>query len=343
VPIDMETMRVSGRAIQLTSGSATETFARCSATGQIVFTNEVQSNRIFSLRVDRNSQKAIGAPKQVIGDLSFDFARSAPRVSRDGTKLVFVSDRSGSRATWIKDLETGRETVVTTSPRPDDVPLISGDGSLLIYGSGEQGAASIYVTNPAQGFAQKACENCGTLLDWSRDGRQVLLDAPSRAAMVFWDRNSGVRREWLKHRPNTLVQASLSPDGKWVALVLVSEPRGFIAPVTATPISTEQLVPLPPDRSLSALAWSEDGNVLYYFSRLDDYRCLWAQRLDSATKRPVGSPVPVYHFHTHQLAPFRSWVSTGAGLMVFTLTEPHSSIWLAAPGLETTPHGSTLR
>jgi hypothetical protein len=40
-----------------------------------------------------------------------------------------------------------------------------------------------------------------------------------------------------------------------------------------------------------------DGNALYYASERDGYRCLWVQRLDAATKRPVGEAQVLQHFH----------------------------------------------
>jgi hypothetical protein len=34
----------------------------------------------------------------------------------------------------------------------------------------------------------------------------------------------------------------------------------------------------------------------------DGQFCLWAQRLDARTKRPVGTPFAAYHFHHSRLA-----------------------------------------
>jgi len=48
--------------------------------------------------------------------------------------------------------------------------------------------------------------------------------------------------------------------------------------------------------------WSPDGNLLYFLSDRDGFRCLWAQRLDPATKRPVASPFDVHHFHRTRLS-----------------------------------------
>ena len=43
-------------------------------------------------------------------------------------------------------------------------------------------------------------------------------------------------------------------------------------------------------------SWAPDGDLIYMVSERDTFRCIWAQRLDSR-KHPVGSPLPVKHFH----------------------------------------------
>jgi eukaryotic-like serine/threonine-protein kinase len=47
--------------------------------------------------------------------------------------------------------------------------------------------------------------------------------------------------------------------------------------------------------------WSPDGNLLYFISERDGFRCLWAQRLDPVRKQMVGSPFAVHHLHRSRL------------------------------------------
>jgi hypothetical protein len=342
VPLNLNTLRVSGKAIQLTNGSATEIEPRSTASGQVVFASEQDMTYIVSLRIDGKTGKAIGAPEKVVADLSLHSSSTFPRLSADGRKLAFVSNRAEGREAWIKDLDTGENAILTAAPRPQDVPLVSGDGSLLLYGSGEQGGYDIYAAGPGKPFAQRACERCGIPQDWSGDGSRVLVEAPSRSALIVWDSVTGTRREWLKYPARSLRQASLSADGHWVALTFSGFSGGFVAPITSSPASREQLVPVASAPELHSLNWSPDGNTLYYFSRLDDHRCLWAQPMDPETKRPLGPPSAVYHFHSRRLAPWGGWISIGAGRMVFALTEPRSTIWLGQNGPEK-PASNTTR
>jgi hypothetical protein len=45
--------------------------------------------------------------------------------------------------------------------------------------------------------------------------------------------------------------------------------------------------------------FSPDGNTVYFLSAArDGYLCIWSQRLDPVTKRPVGVPIGYEHFHS---------------------------------------------
>jgi hypothetical protein len=43
--------------------------------------------------------------------------------------------------------------------------------------------------------------------------------------------------------------------------------------------------------------FSPDGNTVYFTSARDGCLCIWGQRLDPATKRPVRGAVAYEHFH----------------------------------------------
>ena len=49
-----------------------------------------------------------------------------------------------------------------------------------------------------------------------------------------------------------------------------------------------------------APSWSPDASLLYFWSDRDGSPCLWAQRLDPATKRPTGAPLSIQHFHSQR-------------------------------------------
>ncbi|MBF0195386.1 MAG: CHAT domain-containing protein [Magnetococcales bacterium] len=59
-----------------------------------------------------------------------------PSLSADGRFLAFVSERSGNREIWLKDLSPGSDGIpqqITKHPAADDAPALSKNGSQLLY------------------------------------------------------------------------------------------------------------------------------------------------------------------------------------------------------------------
>ena len=83
---------------------------------------------------------------------------------------------------------------------------------------------------------------------------------------------------------------------------------------------------------------SPNGNLLYFLSDRDGYRCIWMQRLDPASKRPVGEAINVYHFHEPWLTSTNRYAPTWVGLalardrIVVALDEISGNIWMMEPG-----------
>jgi hypothetical protein len=79
--------------------------------------------------------------------------------------------------------------------------------------------------------------------------------------------------------------------------------------------------------------WSPDGNVVYFQSLRDNFRCIWAQQLDPMTKKPIGAPVDILHLHGRQ----RQTTNAGFGYamtadrLYFPVQETRANIWLAEP------------
>jgi hypothetical protein len=78
--------------------------------------------------------------------------------------------------------------------------------------------------------------------------------------------------------------------------------------------------------------WSPDGKLLYATSYRDGHRCIWAQRVNPATKHPVGAPFAVYHSHNARVSLANQGdltLSLAGGKLVFTMGERNGNIWMA--------------
>ena len=82
------------------------------------------------------------------------------------------------------------------------------------------------------------------------------------------------------------------------------------------------------------VAWSPDGNLLYFLSERDGFRCIWAQRLAPVTKQPQGEAFPVRHFHTARQSlktidrPDLIGLSATRDRLVFSMSELTGNIWM---------------
>ncbi len=103
-------------------------------------------------------------------------------------------------------------------------------------------------------------------------------------------------------------------------------------------------LPVPPERWIAVTdgnsldkdaVWAPGGALLYFLSERDGFRCIWARKLDPATKAPLGEPFAVQHFHTARRSLKRIVNNTGTtglsvapGQMMFAFGELTGSIWL---------------
>jgi eukaryotic-like serine/threonine-protein kinase len=201
---------------------------------------------------------------------------------------------------------------------------------------------AIDVTPATAAAPERVSRDCGwcMVMEWSRDQRRIFyLDGGDKdgAKMFALDIASGERTLLVGDDRHDVVDAGVSPDGRWMSFVVLAEghARLFNAPLLSGTVSSyAQWIPVTPDDSWDDKPrWSSTGDLLYFVSERDGFRCLWAQRLDAATKQPVGSRFPLYHFHRAALSMMNTPLSTlglavGRDRMVFTLREATGNIWI---------------
>ena len=260
--------------------------------------------------------------------------RAVEPLSADGRTLVFLSDRTGNRDVWAMDLDTGEQTLLTDTPEDEGYPIISADGSKLVYSAG-----AIYQKPTSGGVVEKVCDDCGDPFQWSFDGTKVLHRfGPAPSSIGVFDLTTGENLPVLRHPDYHIFGFQISPDGRWIAFHLGSPENTqiFVVPFQGeVPQQEKDWIPVTGRDAIHFHPrWSPDGNLLYYQSIRDGFRCIWAQRLDRDTKRPVGEPFGVYHSHSARRSigniagPQQVWVSIARDKMVFSMREITGNIWM---------------
>jgi Tol biopolymer transport system component len=282
------------------------------------------------------------APKRWTDGLDLNIS---PSISRDGTKLAYISNRSGNPDGWLKNLQTGRESALTETPWSEGYARISKDGSQVMFivrkSSGKGALASI---DSGGGISRTYCGNCGDALygDWMDDGHSFVYNSQNGLSLLRIP--SGESVELVK---GFVLEPRGSHDGRWILFHSAPTPtirQVFVAPFREGLIPREAWIPVTGEVGLNRNgAWAPDGRRVYFLSDRDGFRCIWAQNLDAASKRPVGDPFAVHHSH---YARFSLFNFIGQGNISLTATqdrlffaEPEitGNIWMLEPATAASP------
>ena len=339
LPLSPRTWQVRGPAERLSFGTA-ELGASLAPGGRVVFVSGVRTIRLWSLPADAGRGVSAGTLEPLTKSGAQD---TGCDISADGNTIAFRSDRSGSVDIWVKDLRTGKETALTSSPAFESMPKVSPDGARVAFSLFENGMRVLYVVPAAGGLPERVCGDCGPPASWSRDGRKIayVRIAKPNSEIHLLDLATGRTSPLLQHPGLPLYGGRFSPDGKWISFKSDLDVRRtvvFVAPVReGAPVPVQEWVKVTEGHARDDLPrWSPAGNLIYFTSDRDGFRCIWAQRLEPRTMQPQGEPFAVRHLHKTELsmaalslAEFELGIARNR--LVFPMAELRGNVWLMEP------------
>jgi hypothetical protein len=194
------------------------------------------------------------------------------------------------------------------------------------------------------GTPHRICEDCGVPTDVSRDGSLLLMEDPVVQSPMLLNPRTGT-----KHPLTTVPErwhayaAHFSHDGKWASFHADLGSSPFFRQILIVKLrDDDQTIPMQDwitvtdGKNMDREAyWSPTDDTLYFLSEREGFRCIWAQRLDPATKRPRGPALPVQHFHrvSRSLSNIPGTVAAVGltaipGQLIFGLGEVSGNIWM---------------
>jgi serine/threonine protein kinase/Tol biopolymer transport system component len=326
VAISPRTLRVSGPAQRLTLGTDVEAQAALGSDGRLIFSARRTSVGLWSLAGDTIRGETRTTPEPLTSDLALDII---PSLSENGRAVAFISTRAGDSRVWVKNLETGKETLLSSAP--GSFVVLHRDGTRVLFA----GLDGLYAVASGGGIPEKVSSELGWPTDWMRDGRGVLLQTADGTVRLV-DLSGRPTVDVIKEPGTPCNLGRLSPDEKWIAFHCGADE--WVAPFRGAALlprdTWTRAVKGTVDGSTDQPRWSPDGNALYYISAQDGFRCIWRQRLNPATKTPAGEPTAVQHFHSASRS-ISGASSDNQGLavardrLVFTMAEVSGNIWAA--------------
>jgi eukaryotic-like serine/threonine-protein kinase len=318
---------------QLTNaaGNATEAAAiQVNGEMRIAVAVGASSAHLWKLRLDANRGKVLG-PIQPLTHAGG--SQRMPASPANGSALFYRQDDPSGSAVRMRDLSAGTErTLVAAVARPKSSP----DGSQVAYFDFKERA--IYLMSTRGGDASvllRTKDNLLSIYGWSPDGKKIVYwdGQPTRFSLL--DVTTRQSALLISHPQHHIHGAELSPDQQWVAF---HTPLDRSVPLWVAPVRNgnaageSEWVKVAGSGDNRRPWWSPDGNLLYFISLMDGFRCIWAQPLDRSSKRPVGQPFAVHHFHSARIRPVDGLALFGPAIVpdgiIFSLEDETANIWI---------------
>jgi Tol biopolymer transport system component/DNA-binding winged helix-turn-helix (wHTH) protein len=318
-----------GEVRELTAGADQELDPSCAANGSIAFADSDRRSHVWGMPFDEVRQSATGVLDRFTSGLARE---DYPSISSDGRRAAYGSDESGLRSVWVRDVAKQSQIRVAPSPFAQRFPVLSGSGNRVAFSSYERDKRPAYAVAASGGTPELLCADCLRVTDWSHDERAVLVVDGSPYRISTIDTSTRKQTVLIQHSSFHVIYGRFSPDNRWVSFT-VRRPNNrswiTVAPLEGRPkpIAEGAWTKISEEGPEDRANWSSDGRTLYFTSGRDGWLCLWGQRIDRATGRPVGEAFPAHHFHQGALLQQLGWSLQGGRLAV-TLMENTGNLWL---------------
>ena len=351
VMVDVKTLRWISLQ-RLTTGPGPDTDLAVSRNGdKLAFTARAERVRVWSWPLNSRSGRVSGEgePVTLAGIDAW-----MPDISRDGKKLLFVTERAGKWELWERLQDENREILLIDHGGMCHEPRWSPDGARVLYNRYDPDYPVIL---PEGGGNEERLISSGfeaAATDWSPDRQFVIAVSGPGAHESHGSPTSSILLLPLAAAPKAEAQARLvtstrsdgfyqmrcSPNGRWIAFELVGGDASSggsganQALLYVVPVSGGPWVRITDGKSWDDKPrWSTDGKLLYFMSSRTGLLNVWATRFDDVAGHPIGEPFQVTAFENPGLMmppqnPSLLQISVAENRLVLPLAAVSGNIWM---------------
>ena len=338
MPFDSSFQKVSGDPVPIIVGAGLNFSPAASEDGRrITFAvGNNLSNNIWRASVDPKTGKVAGEPVRITSGVDPSLV---PSPSRDGNRLAYLGGSRKFPEVRIRDLVSGHDQRLAEA-KVWSFLVLSDDGSTVAFSSDQRIGSAIYSVPSAGGVPKKLCGACGRPVQWLPDRTKLLIDnaGPNQREIQILDVATGQTKTLLRHPESQLTMPRVSPDGRVLSFTMLRPGRArriYLAPFNGEPVPEQEWSVVIDGTDFDRQpAWASAGNMIYFLSDRDGARCIWAQRVDTATRRPIDAPFAAHHMHQfrynlNDVDVAGVGLSLAHGQMFYASFELQSNIWLA--------------
>jgi Tol biopolymer transport system component len=168
--------------------------------GRLAYAHSFRNTNLW--RVDLRNPTA--GPDRVIASTRFE---AQPDYSPDGTRVVFVSDRSGNREVWTAGADGASPLQITVQAATPTAPRWSPDGRRIVFAQRPGGNVDIYVVDAQGGTPRRLTTDPANDASayWSRDGKWI----------YFASNRTGRQEVWKLPADGSTREVQVTRNGGW--------------------------------------------------------------------------------------------------------------------------------
>ena len=152
---------------------------------RLAYVRSFTDTNIWRVDIPAAGQPAVSLPAVAISSTRADYI---PQLSPDGSRVAFVSNRSGDSEIWVADAKGANATQLTAMSAVPGFPRWSPDGESIVFHSNPNGQGDVLVVSAGGGKVTNLTANPANDVfpSFSRDGRWVYFSSTRAGLPSVW-------------------------------------------------------------------------------------------------------------------------------------------------------------